>query len=335
MRPLVDCLGHEKTAGVRVVVVRSLEELVGPKDKEVAADLTRFLKGPDRELRRSAALVLSKIGSAEAKDAVAVLVEALDDNDADVREQAAIGLAYLGEAAGDAVTKLGQALSDRSPEVRRNAALALMHVGKRSGEVIRPLLRALDSQEPAEVRQYAAEAISNAGEPVNTVLADLLPLIKDDKNTLVRQQLVMALQHVRELDKGAVAEVMAKVLDETGDEGRTVRYDAARVLAFRLQDRALPKAVSVLEAMLNDPNLRENKGVDPTLKTGDESGKGSTGGRQNLGGDARFMAAKALAEIARNGKRDDALKVLRAAAESNDEIKKKVGADALKEIGKR
>ncbi len=334
--PLVQCLTREKAAEVRPVLVGSLVALVGPQDKGVADDLRGLLKEEDREVRRGVALALAKVGGEPARAAVPVLVEALRDDDATARELAAAALANVGEAAGDAVPALGAALADRSPEVRRNAALALTHVGERAGEAIRPLVRALDRQEPLPVRRYAAEAISHAGEPVNTVLPQLLDVLGDEhEKPAVRQQLAMAMQHVKDLDKGDAARVMEKVLAETSRDARLVRYDGARVLAHVLEDAAPPKTVDVLAEMLDDSRILEYKGTDSTLNKGNESVKGGTGAEEKLGADARYMAAQGLADIARSGKRKDALDALRRAADSADPVKKRVAAEALKSIGQR
>ena len=114
-----------------------------------------------------------------------------------------------------------------------------------------------------------------------------------------------------------------------------VRYDSARVLAFVLQARAPAKTVDVLVDMLNQTGLRKYKGTDSTLQKGDESNRSGTGTKENLGADARHMAAQALAEIARSGTRTDALEALRTAAGSKDEVTSRVAREALKEIGRR
>lgn len=336
LRALVECVGHEKEAGVRSVAVGSLVALVGPGDKQVAPELRELLKEEDREVRRGAAMALANVGGADAKAAVPVLLDALRDDDATARELAAAALGHAGEAAAEAVPALGKALSDRSPLVRRNAALALARVGLKAGEVVRALARALDAKEPPDVRLYAAEALGRVDNAVNEVVPELLAVLKDDRDPAVRQRVVMALAYVRpDFEKSGTAKQLEKVLDEAARDSLLVRYDAARVLGHVMQDKAPPKAVEVLVDMLNNPNLHEYKGTDPTLKKGDESVKGGTGVKENLGGDARHMAAKALAEIARAGKRKDALDALKTAAESKDEVTKKVAADALKDIGRR
>ncbi|HKI37019.1 MAG TPA: HEAT repeat domain-containing protein [Gemmataceae bacterium] len=334
LRPLIECLAHEKEAVVRLVAVGSLVALAGPEDKEVAGDLRGLLAEKDREVKRGAALALAKIGGTEAKAALPVLLDALGDDDATARELAAAALAQLGEAAAEAVPALGKALSDRSPEVRRNAALALTRVGPRAGEVVRPLVHALDVREPAKVRQFAAEALGHTrGDAAELVVPELLPFIKNDRDSEVRQRLVCTVAFTRGFEGSEGAKVLEKVLHETDRDNRLVRYNTALVLAFVLQDRAPGKAVDVLVEMLDDTMLLEYRGTDATLKKGDESVKGGTGAKENLGGDARYMAAQALADIARSGKRQDARDALRTAAESKDEVKKKVAKDALKAIG--
>src|SRR5207248_11513947 len=113
LRALIASIGHEKDAAVRSVAVGSLVSLVGPKDKEVAADLRELFKQEDREVRRGAALALANVGGPDGKAAVPVLLDALRDDDATARELAAAALAKMGEAAAEAVPALGKALSDR------------------------------------------------------------------------------------------------------------------------------------------------------------------------------------------------------------------------------
>jgi HEAT repeat protein len=268
---------------------------------------------------------------------VPVLLDALRDDDATARELAAAALAKMGEAAAEAVPALGQALSDRSPLVRRNAALALTRVGPEARKAFRPLVRALDPKEPPEVRVFAARAIFRARSDVSEIVPDLLAVLKEDRDQDVRQCVALAFGHVplREFEKMGLTKELEKVLDETAPESVLVRYDAARALAHVLTDRAPPKAVEVLVANLYDKRLKVHQGTDATVKKGDESVKSGTGVKENFAGDARYMPAQALAQIATSGKRKDALDALKKAAESDDEVTKKVAQDALKEIGKR
>jgi HEAT repeat protein len=336
LRALIRCIAQEKDAAVRPVAVRSLVGLVGPKDKEVAADLRELLNSDDREVRRGAALALAGVGGAEAKPALPTLTDALRDDDATARELAAAALAKMGEAAAGAVSALGDALSDSSPAVRRNAALALTGVGSEARKAFRPLVRALDPKEPAEVRWFAARALWRARTDVSEILPDLLNVLKEDRDQHVRQCVVLSLFFVPGRDfESRVAKELEKVMDETAPDGVVVRYDAARVLAHKLEDRAPPKAVEVLVANLYDKRLSVLQGTDTTVKKGNESAKGGTSAKDNFAGDARHMPAEGLAAIAASGKRKDALDALKKAAESDDEVTKKAARDALKQIGQR
>jgi HEAT repeat protein len=337
LRALIRCIGQEKDAAVRPVAVRSLVSLVGPKDKEVAADLRELFNSDDREVRRGAALALASVGGAEAKAALPTLTDALRDDDATARELAAAALAKMGDAAAGAVSALGDALSDSSPAVRRNAALALTGVGSEAHKVFRPLVRALDPKEPTEVRTFAARALWRARSDISEILPDLLNVLKEDRDQHVRQCVVLSLYFMpsRDFESRGVAKELEKVMDETIPNGVVVRYDAARVLALKLEDRAPPKAVEVLVTNLYDKRLSVFQGTDTTVKKGNESAKGGTSAKDNFSGDARHMPAEGLAAIAASGKRKDALDALKKAAESDDEVTKKAARDALKQIGQR
>jgi HEAT repeat protein len=343
LRSLIACVLHEKEASVRSVAGASLVNLVGPKDRAVAADLRQLLKAEDRESRRAGAIALANLGGEDARPAVAVLLEALRDEDATARELAAAALARMGEAApeaaaqalSEAVPALGAALSDISPLVRRNAALALTRVGSEAGRVLRPLVGALDPNQRPEVRLYAARALWRARVDTTAIAPDLLTLLKEDRDQHVRQCVVLAFGFIpaRKFEELGVKKALEAVMEETSADAILVRYDAARALAHVLDDKAPPKAVDVLVTMLYDKRMQVLQGTDTTVKKGDEAAKSGTGVKDNYSGDARFMAATSLAQIAQSGKRKDALDALKKAAESSDEVTKKVAKEALKEIG--
>ena len=65
-----------------------------------------------------------------AKDAVPALIQALQDQDSNVRNNAARALGSIGEGAVDAVPALIQLLKDQDEWVRINAAWALEEIKK-------------------------------------------------------------------------------------------------------------------------------------------------------------------------------------------------------------
>jgi HEAT repeat protein len=330
---LVAALEKETEPPVRKVLLDSLVKVVSAKDKELAGDLARLVKHPDRDVARGVALVLGKIGGPEAKAAVTTLSEALHDADPTVRELASAALANVGEAAALAVPDLSAALSDSSPAVRRNAALALGQIGPKAAPATRALVGALDPKQPLKVRFYAAEALSKVGEGVEVVTDDLLRVFKDDRDPPVRQRVIYALARVKNTKRiPAILEALQAALEETDPRARLVRYDAARLLAIRQGPDASAKVVDTLLAMLKDPAIQVYNGSDAALQTGDERSGGSTDVKESVGGDARFMAAEALTEIGPKANRPGVIAALEDAAKSKDETTRKASETALKAI---
>jgi bla regulator protein BlaR1 len=87
------------------------------------------------------------------------LVDALNDSDGQVREQAAMGLALT--PGGDVIDPLLKALKDKDPQVREKAAIGLSF--RRDGRIVQPLLTAIDDQDP-QVREKAAIALGASGD---------------------------------------------------------------------------------------------------------------------------------------------------------------------------
>src|SRR5262249_29264244 len=94
------------------------------------------LQNPYSQIRAKAAAALGRMGPA-AKDAVPALVEALKDKQAEVRVQASLALAAIGDAA---VQPLIKALKDEHRQTRMGAALCLGHMGSKA-EAAAPALK--------------------------------------------------------------------------------------------------------------------------------------------------------------------------------------------------
>ena len=87
------------------------------------------------------------------------LVDALNDSDGQVREQAAMGLALI--PGGDVIDPLLKALKDKDPQVREKAAIGLSF--RRDGRIVQPLLTAIEDQD-SQVREKAAIALGASGD---------------------------------------------------------------------------------------------------------------------------------------------------------------------------
>ncbi len=145
------------------------------KDSAVAA-LLEALKDEDAEVREHALFALSQIGGTVATEA---LVVALKDGNPQVREKAVWALG-MRPGAGH-VDDLINALRDSNAQVREKAAWSLGMVGNQSA--IEPLTNAL-RDEDAEVRQKAAWALgmkgnSRAIEPLINALKDSVPDVRE------------------------------------------------------------------------------------------------------------------------------------------------------------
>ena len=145
------------------------------KDSAVAA-LMEALKDEDAEVRENALFALSQIGGTLATEA---LVAALKDANPQVREKAVWALG-MRPGAGH-VDDLINALRDSNAQVREKAAWSLGMVGNQSA--IEPLTNAL-RDEDAEVRQKAAWALgmrgnSRAIEPLINALKDSVPDVRE------------------------------------------------------------------------------------------------------------------------------------------------------------
>lgn len=128
---------------------RDVEALAAKGDLRA---LFNLLRGKDSVKRAQAALVLGSSG----KEAVPYLIEALKDDDREVRTVAAGALISVGPEARSAVGTLVRALEDGYYFVRWNAATALGEIGdKEAAEALGYLL----DDEYAEVRQAAFAAL--------------------------------------------------------------------------------------------------------------------------------------------------------------------------------
>lgn len=345
---MMQAAGAERDGVVRKAAVEALSKLVGKDDRADASALDPLLTDVDSETRYDAAFVLGMIGGSEAKEALPALREALKDEDPHFQELAAATIGGLGKDAAPAVEDLGKALTEaKEPVVRTNAAISLEHIGSASQKVIPQLLQALRYNDSASesqyniVRPFAAEALSRIQSSERDpypgveaeVVAGVLPFIPSDPDPEVRHQCLWTLRNIQDLNKYKITPVLAGLLEETGPATTTLRYDAARILAGRLGDKAPDKTADVLLEMLTAESLVQFNGTNAkTRGVGGEGTAGTTQVNEDQGGDARWMAAEALGWLGRKAKRPDILKALEAAKTDKDEKLKEKATEALKAI---
>jgi HEAT repeat protein len=345
--PLLGLVKGERDDVVLKTALDALAHLAGEENRETNTEaLEARLKDPDEETQRGAAFVLARIGGAKAVPAVPVLRKALKDEDPQVQGLAAAGLAGAGKEAEPAVPDLAEALREsKDLFVRRNSALALGHVGPGAKPAVLALVEVLRGKEPLELRQHAAEALALIALPhTEEAVPALLEAIQNDPDPLVRQRCVWALFQYRALEGQAQRKLLEKarpilseVLAEKAEAQTLVRYDAARMLANSFASDAPDRTVDVLLEMLGNKTLRVFNTTDATVVgTGSEATRGTAQVQPNYGGDARYMAAEALAWLgAKASKRKDVVEALKAAANDPDAELKKMAKKALEVLGVR
>ena len=143
-----------------------------------SGELDRILRGPDKGLRRRAALAAGRIGSREALPA---LLEMLNDGEPELRQMAAFSLGLIGDSAG--VDRLTAALADSDPRVRSRAAEALGRIGNsRAAAPIVEYIRRVTPLTPAPL-VVRGDDPTNPGDPWTEVRLGLLALpgLKDTR----------------------------------------------------------------------------------------------------------------------------------------------------------
>jgi HEAT repeat protein len=238
------------TDGERREAVRRLAEK-GTAAESALPELRRVLaKDPCKWTRASVPLALLRVSEAsERKDVVSALVEALDDNEAIVRESAAWGLGELGSEASAATPKLTTTLQDEIKNIRLYAAAALMKIDSANKDAV-PALATLLKDNDSQIRMLAATALSDLGPKAESAVPGLIETLQD-KDRATRWSAASAL---RRIGPGA-KEAVPALVKSLGDGDSAFRFVVACALARIDPQNEAP--VQTLAAALNDRQLYE------------------------------------------------------------------------------
>jgi hypothetical protein len=110
-----------------LILLPTLLACAGCGKKKSTSELIGNLKSSDDRDRLIAVRLLADHKD-DAAEVVPALIEALQDNEADIRLSAALGLGSFGESARDAVPALQAAQRDHDARVRRAAGTALSRI---------------------------------------------------------------------------------------------------------------------------------------------------------------------------------------------------------------
>ena len=213
--------------------------------------LIEALKDENRQVRWRAASALGEIGP-EASPAVPSLIDTLQDEDGYVRRIAAYALGKIGSAAVTAVPQLTGALQAQDRNLRLVATYALGKIGPEASSAVPKLVEALRDLH-AEVRLNAATALGRIGTDAPVVVPALISTLQDT-DTYVRQSAADALGKFGAKANPAVPALITALQDEN----KYVRLNAAFALG-KIGPEAKP-AVSALITALQDEKeeVRQN-----------------------------------------------------------------------------
>jgi HEAT repeat protein len=228
--------------------------------------LKKVLKRESRELRAGVAEALGEIGDARAVDA---LIEALRDEDSDVRRSVAWALDVIGWKPGNneervlyyiakrdwgrcvkigsfAVEFLIERLKDKDSDVRRSVAEALGKIG--DSRAVDALIEAL-KDEDSNVRENVAEALGEIGDA--RAVDALIEALRDEDSD-VRIRVAEALGEIGD------ARAVEALIEALKDEDSYVRKNSIDVLV-----EIAKKDLGVVDKLINalkdeDSNVREN-----------------------------------------------------------------------------
>ena len=220
------------------LVVRAAAKALGQmgvKAKVAVSALKELLDGGSRA---QAAVALWRIGERAESNfpkLIPGLLEALTDDDPDVRTDAAAALQTTLEHAEAAVPELIRARLGDNPQVSKVAIEAIVKMAERA---VPELMKALKDQD-ADIRCIAAQALGRIGEKAAAAVAALTERLGDE-NVDVRASVVSTLMKIGEL---AVPPLIEALKD------RAVRSDAALLLGW-FGEKAAAAKPALLEELL-------------------------------------------------------------------------------------
>ena len=228
VEPILSLLTNEKDH-VRSGAAQALGTL---KDRRALGPLTERMKDPYPTVQDRAVAALRSIDPTYAEDQIAPLVEkrlkALKHNEAGVRRVAAYSLGLMKEPR--AVPPLIDAIDDRDREVTENAISALGEIGdRRATKPLTAIMKRHQSERPNDdtwrVQGYAERALKRLKDPAS--IGPLIQIMRDPKSRSQHD----AANILVEIGEPAVL----PLLDELKDRTSPARVLAALALG-RIQD---------------------------------------------------------------------------------------------------
>jgi HEAT repeat protein len=254
---LLDAAG-DRDDSVRGQVIRTLSDCKSEKINELLRD--RLRKDLSTNVRTYSAVGLGKFPR---EKSVLPLMEALTDDEADVRAAAAKALENFGPSAKGAAAQLAKALRDKSERVRIAAAEAMVAIiPDDPGEAVSELLDDTKSKDES-IRERAATCLGTVGKNLpqerEKVAAGITTILKDPKPG-VRRAATRSLAKLGPAAKPAIPSLVANLADKDPD----VRSETIRVLAgLGPEAKAAAAPLAELAKGLNPPAAAALQSIDP------------------------------------------------------------------------
>jgi HEAT repeat protein len=198
------------TFPVRIELARSFLN-IDPTNKDVQVILKRMIK--DKTCDRGAvALVVGRYGAA-ATESIPDIVDLLEDQDKNVRQDAAQALGSFGPLALAAVPSLVKRLDDPDQLVKIQAAQSLGRIRPESEIVVTQLAKAL-RQKGREFRIAVIQALGKLGFRAKSAVSTLV-LLFDDPDAEIRTYAAQAICGIRSNESIAVPALISALKKET------------------------------------------------------------------------------------------------------------------------
>lgn len=257
--PLLAALKAADSAAVRAAAAEALGR-VGPGAATAIGDLAAVLSSDGNAgVRMAVARALGKIGPKSA-GVLGVLTRALQDQDARVRETAAVTLGDMGSSAREAVDRLAAVLKeDADPAVRRHAAKALTQISPTDRMVARALQRALRSED-RELRMGTVQALAAVGPDAKEMAGHLVTTFRRDEDLDVRLAAARAVQAIDPSNQVFIFALRSALRDKTPK----ARKLAADIIA-QLGAKAVEAVPNLIKALKEDEETEVRMAVAQAL----------------------------------------------------------------------
>jgi len=214
-----------KAKGVDANRLWRYQAALGEKEAAISFLLLR-LEDENENVRREAAFALGGLGNAS-ETVINALLLRLQNEDYRVRRDAAQALGRLRNASETVIDALLLHLQDGDNSVRYQSAFALGRFGNASEVVISALLLRLEDGDNGDnsVRAWAAEALGSLGNASEVVISTLLLHLQDGDNS-VRASAAGALGRLGNASEAVISNLLLRL--EDGDN--SVRRSAAQAL---------------------------------------------------------------------------------------------------------